>query len=335
MQGSGKAGDHAQPAIADNPLFEFAHTILECAAMTGFITRFAPSPTGRLHLGHAYAALCAFEAARAAGGRFLLRIEDIDTTRCKPEYETAIYDDLEWLGLEWEQPVRRQSEHLDDYHRALERLQDGGLVYRCFKTRKEVMAEIASAPHLAPHGPEGPAFTGTPLPVSRERRLVDEGRPYAWRLSMAACRERLGAAFDALSWREESLQPPHTQNRHRARPDLFGDVVVARKDAGTSYHLAAVHDDALQGITHVIRGADLRPAAGLHRLLQALLGYREPVYRHHGLLTGADGRRYAKRDQSVTLGHLREAGHQAGDIGALIQAHAERGDLVEGRYSND
>lgn len=305
------------------------------APMTGLVTRFAPSPTGGLHLGHAYAALCAYGAAKAAGGRFLLRIEDIDTARCKREFEAAIFEDLEWLGLEWESPVRRQSEHLDDYARALERLIGDRLVYRCFRTRKEVMAEVASAPHLAPQGPEGPAFTGRPLPPSREKRLLEDERPYAWRLSMAACREKLGDGFDPLSWHEESLDPPHTQRSVPARPELFGDVVIARKDAGTSYHLAAVHDDALQGVTHVIRGVDLRPAAGLHRLLQTLLGYHETVYRHHGLLTGPDGKRYAKRDQSMTLRHLRETGYQAGDIRALIDTHLERGDVIKGPGAND
>ena len=303
--------------------------------MTGLVTRFAPSPTGLLHLGHAYAAICAFGAADEAGGICHLRIEDIDQTRCRPEFEEAIYTDLRWLGFDWPCPVRRQSAHLDDYQAALDRLIAEGLVYRCFRTRKEVMAEVASAPHLAPQGPEGPAFTGRPLPPSREKRLLEDERPYAWRLSMAACREKLGDGFDPLSWHEESLDPPHTQRSVPARPELFGDVVIARKDAGTSYHLAAVHDDALQGVTHVIRGVDLRPAAGLHRLLQTLLGYHETVYRHHGLLTGPDGKRYAKRDQSMTLRHLRETGYQAGDIRALIDTHLERGDVIKGPGAND
>ncbi|MGP1276560.1 MAG: tRNA glutamyl-Q(34) synthetase GluQRS [Caulobacterales bacterium] len=289
--------------------------------MTKFITRFAPSPTGGLHLGHAYAALCVHDAARAASGRFLLRIEDIDASRCKREYEAAIHEDLAWLGLEWEKPVRRQSEHLADYQSALDRLIEAGLVYRCFRTRKEVMAEIASAPHLAAEGPEGPVFTGKPLAPSREAKLLEEGKPYAWRLSMAACADYLGSRFAALDWCEESLDPPHVCKRVAARPEVFGDVVIARKDAGTSYHLAAVHDDALQGITHVIRGADLRAAAGLHRLLQTLLGYPEPVYRHHPLLTGPDGKRYAKRDRSVTLAHLRQSGLEPADICRLIAEH--------------
>jgi glutamyl-Q tRNA(Asp) synthetase len=297
--------------------------------MSRFVTRFAPSPTGGLHLGHAYAAFCAFDAAKAAGGRCVLRIEDIDTGRCRPEYEAAIYEDLRWLGLTWESPVRRQSEHAGDYQNVLDRLTGDGLVYRCFKTRKEVMAAIASAPHLAPGGPEGPVFVGAPLAPSKEKRLIEDGRPFAWRLSMAACRDRLDGDFVALDWLEETLVPPHGQTRVPARPDLFGDVVIARKDAGTSYHLAAVHDDALQGITHVIRGADLRPAAGLHRLLQTLLGYPAPVYRHHGLLAGHDGKRYAKRDQSVTLRHLRETGCEPDDIRARINAHIAEGHIID------
>lgn len=298
--------------------------------MTRFVTRFAPSPTGGLHLGHAYAALCAYEAAQIVGGRFLLRIEDIDSTRCRREYETAIYDDLAWLGISWEQPVRRQSEHLDDYERALDRLIEAGLVYRCFRTRKEVMAEIASAPHAAPDGPEAPAFMGEALPPSEERQRIDAGEPYAWRLSMAACRDHMGDRLEALDLCEESLDPPHTQRRQSAQPEAFGDVVIARKDAGTSYHLASVHDDALQGVTHVIRGGDLRLTADLHRLLQTLLDYPQPIYRHHGLLTGSDGRRYAKRHRSVTLRHLRETGYQPADVRELIRAHIVRADMIEG-----
>lgn len=298
--------------------------------MTGFVTRFAPSPTGGLHLGHAYAACCASDAAKAAGGKLLLRIEDIDTARCRPEHEASILDDLAWLGLEWETPIRRQSEHLDDYQHALERLIADGLVYRCFRTRKEVLAEIAGAPHLTPEGPEGPAFTGSPLAPSQEKQRLDAGEPYAWRLSMAACREWLGAGFETLSQAEEALEPPHAARRIAARPEVFGDVVIARKDAGTSYHLAAVHDDALQGVTHVIRGIDLRPVAGLHRLLQRLLGLAEPVYRHHPLLSGPDGRRYAKRDHAVTLGQLRQDGHGPAQIREMIAAHFERGDILDG-----
>lgn len=270
-----------------------------------FIARFAPSPTGLLHLGHAFSALTAGRAAKEAGGTFLLRIEDIDRTRCRPEYEQAIYDDLAWLGLEWETPVRRQSEHFADYAEALQRLIDKGLVYRCFKTRKEVLDEIARAPHLSPEGPEGAAYIGAPLAALEERSLLAEGAPFAWRLSLEAARACLGAAYDALTFTEETDGAAQTV---RARPEMFGDVVLARKDSGTSYHLASTHDDALQGVTHVIRGEDLRAAAHLHRLLQALLGWPTPVYRHHHLLTDETGKRLAKRDKSATLQAMREAG---------------------------
>ncbi len=274
--------------------------------MSAFVTRFAPSPTGLLHLGHAYSALTAFDAAQAAGGRFLLRIEDIDAGRCRPDFETAIYDDLAWLGLAWETPVRRQSEHVDAYHNALARLADEGLVYRCFKTRKEVLADIARAPHLAPDGPEGPAYTGAPLPANEERRLLDQAAPFAWRLSQAAARAQLGAAWERLEVRETDAAG-HSSTRP-AQPQAFGDVVLGRKDSGASYHLAAVWDDALQNITHVIRGEDLRAAADLHRLLQALLGLPTPIYRHHKLIMGADGKRLAKRDKAATLTQLRADG---------------------------
>ena len=260
-----------------------------------FVTRFAPSPTGYLHKGHAFSALTAFEAARAAGGRFLLRVEDIDTARCRPEYEAAIYEDLGWLGLEWEQPVRRQSEHLADYQAALERLKDRGLLYRCFRTRKE-LAEIQSAPHGLPE-----AFRGERLHPREEERFLDEGRAYAWRLSLDAARAAL-PNWSGLTFIDE------TRGTVRAEPDLAGDVVLARKDVGVAYHLAVVVDDALQGITHVIRGEDLFEATHIQRLLQALLELPTPVYRHHRLLTGPDGKRLAKRDKAQTLGELRASG---------------------------
>ncbi len=291
--------------------------------MIGFVTRFAPSPTGLLHLGHAYAADCAFGTAQDAGGTCLLRVEDIDETRCKPEFEDAIYTDLRWLGFDWPQPVRRQSDHLAEYRSALDRLIDSGLVYRCFKTRKEVAEAIASAPHET-----GEVFTGGPLPVTEERALLDEGRPYAWRLSLAAARAHLGASYDALTFIVEALEPPHDAQTVKARPELFGDVVIARKDAGTSYHLASVHDDALQGVTHVIRGVDLASSAHIHRLLQALLDYPPVIYRHHGLLTGPDGKRYAKRDRAVTLQSLRAAGHTPDDISTLISQHIAQGHIL-------
>lgn len=269
-----------------------------------FATRFAPSPTGRLHKGHAFSALTAWSAAREVGGRFVLRIEDIDPTRCKPEFEAAIYEDLAWLGLDWETPVRRQSEHLDDYAAVVEALKARGLVYRCFRTRKEILDAIGDAPH-------GPAEAVRPGPHApdEEARLLAEGRPYAWRLSLDRAREALGEdAWNALSFREEGVGPDGETGLIRARPETAGDVVLARKDAGTAYHLAVTHDDALQGITHVVRGLDLFEATHIQRLIQTLMGWPAPVYRHHRLLTGPDGRRYAKRDRSVTLAELRAGG---------------------------
>jgi glutamyl-Q tRNA(Asp) synthetase len=271
--------------------------------VAGFVTRFAPSPTGLLHLGHATSALTAFDAAREAGGRFILRIEDIDTTRARPEFEAAIHEDLAWLGLAWERPVRRQSEHMDDYGRALEQLRASGLLYRCFRTRREVMEAAASAPH----GP-AEAFHGGPLPAAQEAALLEQGRPFAWRLSMAAARVRLGAGWDALSFEEQGEGPNRERGVVAAAPALHGDVVLARKDVGVAYHLAVVVDDALQGVSHVIRGQDLFEAAHVQRLLQALLGLPAPVYRHHRLLLGPDGKRLAKRNGAESLRELRERG---------------------------
>lgn len=281
--------------------------------MSPFVTRFAPSPTGLLHLGHAFSALVAFRAARAAGGRFLLRIEDIDQGRCRPEFEAAIFEDLRWLGIEWEAPVRRQSDHFADYEAALARLIAKGVVYRCFRTRKEVIDEIARAPHLSAEGPEGPVFIGAPLSQDDERALLASGAPFAWRLSMVEARRALGDGFGALSFREDDIDAGRARTIG-ATPEIFGDAIIARKDAGASYHLASVHDDALQGVTHVIRGEDLRPAAHLHTLLQALLDLPRPVYRHHRLITDESGRRLAKRDKAATLRALRENGIGAGEV---------------------
>jgi glutamyl-Q tRNA(Asp) synthetase len=267
-----------------------------------FATRFAPSPTGHLHRGHAFSALTAFEAARAAGGRFVLRIEDIDATRCRPEFEAAILEDLAWLGLDWETPVRRQSEHLDDYQAALARLEADGLLYRCFRTRKDVAEAMASAPHGALE-----VFRGTPLPADEEAQRLAAGQPFAWRLSLDAAARALGG-FEALAFVEDG------EGGIPARPELAGDVVLARKDVGVAYHLAVVVDDALQGITHIIRGRDLFEATHVQRLLQALLDLRAPVYRHHRLLTGPDGKRFAKRDRAETLRSLRERGMSAAEL---------------------
>jgi len=267
-----------------------------------FATRFAPSPTGYLHKGHAFSGLTAFEAARKAGGRFVLRIEDIDATRCRPQFEAAIYEDLAWLGLDWETPVRRQSEHLDDYQAALSRLEADGLVYRCFRTRKEVAEAMASAPH----GPME-VFRGAPLSADEEAERLAAGEPFAWRLSLDAASRKLGG-FAPLTFVEEG------EGVIAVRPELGGDVVLARKDVGVAYHLAVVVDDALQAITHVIRGRDLFEATHVQRLLQALLGLPEPAYRHHALLVGPDGKRFAKRDRAETLRSLRERGMSAADL---------------------
>jgi glutamyl-Q tRNA(Asp) synthetase len=278
--------------------------------MSAFVTRFAPSPTGYLHRGHAFSALTAFGAARSAGGRFLLRMEDIDQVRCRPEYETAIREDLAWLGLDWETPVRRQSEHLDDYRAALERLRGRGLVYRCFRTRRELMEAIGHAPH----GPETSVFRGRPLPEAEERARLERGEPFAWRLSLEAARRALGGAWDGLAFVEEGQGPGGETGRIKVRPESAGDVILARKDLGVAYHLAVVVDDALQGVTHVIRGQDLFEAAHVQRLLQALLDLPEPIYRHHRLLLRPDGKRYAKRDTAETLREIRARGISAGDL---------------------
>jgi len=272
----------------------------------GAKSRFAPSPTGALHRGHAFSALTAARLAEDAGGTFVLRIEDIDHERCRAEYELAILEDLAWLGLSWETPVRRQSDHLADYAAALERLREAGLLYRCFRTRREVLAEIASAPH----GPQA-AFVGAPLPAEEEARRVAAGEPYAWRLSMAAARAHLGDAFDALAFYELGRGPNGETGEQRASPELAGDVILARKDLGVAYHLAVVVDDALQAITHVVRGEDLFEAAHIQRLLQALLGLTTPLYSHHRLLLGADGKRLAKRDKAETLADIRARGVSA------------------------
>ena len=269
-----------------------------------FVTRFAPSPTGWQHRGHAFSALTAFEAARAAGGRFLLRIEDIDAERRRPEFDAGILEDLAWLGIVWETPVRRQSEHLDDYADALGRLVARGLVYRCFRTRREVLDEIGRAPH----GAEPAPFLGGPAPEAEEAVRLARGDPFAWRLSLAAAREALGDDWAALAFTEEGEGPAGETGRIEADPGRAGDVILARKDLGVAYHLAAVVDDALQGVSHVIRGQDLHEAAHIQRLLQALLDLPTPVYRHHGLLLRPDGKRFAKRDTAETLRSLRQTG---------------------------
>lgn len=269
------------------------------------ITRFAPSPTGLLHLGHAWSAAFAHGAARETGGRFLLRIEDIDPGRCRPEFEAAIREDLAWLGLHWDGEVRRQSEHMDDYGTALARLGEIGVVYPCFCTRKDILAEISAAGH-APHGPDGPIYPGICRRLGRAEReaRVAAGEAYALRLDVAAALRSTGPL--AFHDRGRGTLP--------ADPMRHGDVVLARKDTPTSYHLAVTVDDAIQGVTLVTRGEDLLPATDIHRLLQALLGLPVPDYHHHQLLVGPDGRRFAKRDRSLTIAALRESGCRPADV---------------------
>lgn len=259
-------------------------------------TRFAPSPTGDLHLGHARGALIA-AASAGPGGRFLVRIEDIDATRCKPLYTAAILEDLAWLGLRWEEPVRRQSEHFEEYQAALNRLDEAGLIYRCTCTRAEIAASAS-----APHGPEGALYPGT----CRGRKIVKDG-PYALRLDMAEAMRRTGP----LMWHDRE------RGDQQATPGIFGDVVLARKETPTSYHLAVTVDDALQGVTLVTRGDDLFTATHVHRLLQALLGLPVPEYHHHALVKGPDGQRLAKRNHAATLRSLREAGMTPAEVRAL------------------
>ncbi len=293
--------------------------------MSGFITRFAPSPSGHLHLGHAYSAMQAFDAATAAGGTCLLRIEDIDTIRCTPAFEASVIEDLSWLGFDWPEPVRRQSDHFPDYTAAIDGLATRGLVYRCFKTRREIAEEIARAPHHPGEGPEGLIYTGPrdPMSADEEADRMADGQVYAWRLSLSVCRETLGEeVWSRLCFVEEGQGPDGEAGLVQARPDSLGDVILARKDVGTSYHLASVTDDALQGVTHVIRGQDLFFATHLHVLLQRLLDLPKPVYRHHGLLVGEDGKRFAKRDKSLTLKSLREAGMSPEEVRARAQSLA-------------
>jgi glutamyl-Q tRNA(Asp) synthetase len=265
------------------------------------ITRFAPSPTGYLHLGHAFSACNGWKRARAAGGRFLLRLEDIDPSRCRPAYAAAIEDDLMWLGLGWDGPVRAQSQHLGEYRAALDRLSGLGVVYPCFCTRADVMKEVASSA-AAPHAPDGALL----YPGTCRRRSSAElahriaaGERFVLRLDMAA------ALRPGLSYEEEG------EGVVACRPERFGDVVLARKDVPASYHLCVAHDDARQGVTLVTRGEDLRPATDLHRLLQTLMGWPAPTYAHHRLMVDAAGRRLAKRDGAATLRSLRAEGVSA------------------------
>lgn len=271
------------------------------------VTRFAPSPTGELHLGHAFSALTAWQRAREAAGRFLLRIEDIDIRRCKREFEAAILTDLKWLGLEWDGEVRRQSDHFADYGKVLDGLSGRGLVYSCFCTRADIAASAG-----APQGPDGPLYPGTCRHLSPQERRdrIAAGREFCLRLDCTSAAAEAGPYefFD------------EGQGRIEGNPLLFGDVVVARKDTPTSYHLAVTIDDHLQGVTLVTRGEDLLPSTHVHALLQKLLRYDTPRYAHHRLLTDATGRRFAKRDRAETLRSLRENGVSPAEVRAMIAA---------------
>jgi glutamyl-Q tRNA(Asp) synthetase len=271
-----------------------------------FVTRFAPSPTGLLHLGHAFSALTAFDAARAAGGILILRIEDTDTARCRPHFESAILDDLAWLGVAWEGPVRRQSEQMTDYAQALRTLIDRALVYRCFKTRKDLALASAQAPHE-----RGDIVRAGPLPADEEAARLARGEAFAWRLWLDRARDYLGSKWGEMSFIADG-------ERCLCDPARLGDAILARKAFPASYHLSSVHDDALAGVTHIIRGDDLRDAAHLHVLLQTLLDYPHPDYRHHRLILGADGTRLAKRDAAQSLQALRQAGARPADIRAML-----------------
>lgn len=263
------------------------------------VTRFAPSPTGRLHVGHAYSALLAHRFARGRDGRFLLRIEDIDPGRCREEFVSGIAEDLAWLGITWDGDIVRQSARLPVYAAALQELKSRGLAYPCFCTRSAIAAEIRASA-AAPHGPEGPVYPGTCRRLSaeeRERRRAAE--PHAWRLDMAAALSSLD--HEPLTWTDHGKPTA-------ADPARFGDIVLARKDTPTSYHLAVTIDDAASGVTDIVRGADLREATHVQRLLQALLGLPTPAYHHHPLIVDASGQRLAKRTGAPALADLRAAG---------------------------
>jgi glutamyl-Q tRNA(Asp) synthetase len=282
------------------------------------VFRFAPSPNGYLHLGHALSALLNVEMARAAGGQLLLRIEDIDATRCRPEYEAAIYEDLVWLGIARETPVRRQSEHFDDYRAALAKLDARGLIYPSFESRAEIARLVAEREARGPwpRDPDGAAlYSGTAraMPPDERARRLASGEPYALRLNMEAALASAGA----LTWRETGEGPAGETGTITADPAAWGDVILARKDTPTSYHLAVAVDDGAQGITDVVRGRDLFHATSVHRLLQALLGLPQPRYHHHRLLLDGDGRKLSKSTAATALRELRQRGLTPAEVRRL------------------
>jgi glutamyl-Q tRNA(Asp) synthetase len=284
------------------------------------VFRFAPSPNGYLHLGHAYSALLNFDLARQAGGRFLLRIEDIDATRCRPEFEAAIYEDLGWLGISWEAPVRRQSEHFSAFREAVEKLSALGLIYPAFESRTEIARLVAEREISSawPRDPDGaPLYPGAAKSLSAEarRQLIAQGVPCALRLDMEAALTQVAA----LSWVEHGAGPHGETGIVTARPQAWGDVILARKETPTSYHLSVVIDDALQGVTDVVRGADLFWSTSVHRLLQSLLGFPQPAYRHHRLVLDSSGQKLAKSTKATALRDLRAAGATPADIRSLVE----------------
>ncbi|RVD52533.1 MAG: tRNA glutamyl-Q(34) synthetase GluQRS [Mesorhizobium sp.] len=289
--------------------------------MTLLTFRFAPSPNGELHLGHAYSALLNQKLAKASGGRLLLRIEDIDTTRCTPEFEAGMLADLKWLGLGWQEPVRRQSEHFAEYRTVLERLIREELVYPAFMSRGEIRALIADSEMRGrdwPRDPDGvPLYppADKALPMKERRRRIAENTPFAWRLDVGAAMARAG---NDLAWAEFSDETLSATHLVEARPQDWGDVIVARRDIPTSYHLAVIVDDALQGVSHVVRGQDLFSATGVQRLLQEILGLQPPAYFHHRLVLGPDGRKLSKSLGDTGLAALRDAGTTPDDIRRTI-----------------
>lgn len=303
------AGQSSKRSTAFNPI-PFSH-------MTKPVFRFAPSPNGELHLGHAFSAMLNADLAGRMGGRFLLRIEDIDTARCRPEFEDAIYRDLTWLGLRWEEPVRRQSEHFEEYRALLDRLIRDDLVYPAFMSRGDIRDHISEAEARGgrwSRDPDGvPLYPGVEKGWSKRarRKRMESGEPFSWRLDVKAA---LGAAKVRLSWQEAEGEDFSRTEIVEARPADWGDVVIARKETPTSYHLSVVADDAIQGVTHVVRGRDLYHATAVQRLLQVLLGLPEPAYLHHRLITGMDERKLSKSRGAPTLRSLREAGARPDDI---------------------
>jgi glutamyl-Q tRNA(Asp) synthetase len=283
------------------------------------VFRFAPSPNGLLHLGHAYSALLNFDLAGQSGGRLLLRIEDIDATRCRPEFEAAIVEDLDWLGISWEMPVRRQSEHFALYREAVRRLADQGLVYPAFETRAEIARLVAEQEAIRawPRDPDGaPVYPGSAKsqPAEQRARLMASGVPYALRLDMAAAYRRAGD----LGWIERGAGPGGETGAVQANPAAWGDLVLARKETPTSYHLSVVLDDALQGVTDVVRGQDLFWSTSVHRLLQRLLELPAPVYCHHRLVLDAAGHKLAKTTGAPALRDLRARGLTPAEIRRLV-----------------